>query len=714
MKSINTLTQSILLGSALILAACSDEQAESTADETKITAPQIAIDSDDIGGVVASASGPEAGVWVIAETDDLDTRFHKIVVTDEQGRYVLPDLPDANYQVWLRGYGLVDSAKTPAKPGQLLNLNATSVPDEAAAAKVYPAAYWYAMMKLPEESEYEGIQGGKNGYLMWIKNNGCIGCHQLGNEYTRTIPTSIVAEHKDSATAWMRRAQSGQAGHIMMLMGAGKAKGLPFKYMGEWTDRIAAGALPTEKPDRPTGPERNVVVTVRDWSDEKSFLHDVSGTDRRDPTVNGYGKIYGSPEFSTDNFPILNPTNNTASTFLATVRDEDTPSTLDDPVVASSPVWGDEQIWDSKANSHNPRLDHNGLVWYTARIRGNDTPDFCREGSSHPSAKLFPLKTNARQISVLDPETGDYTFVDTCYGTHHLQFHWDDKHTLWTSGGKDVVGWLDSQKFLETGDAAASQGWAPLILDTNANGKQDAWVEPGEAPDPAKDMRVPANFYAVMPNPADGSIWGSNSFYYPGALVRLDPGANPPYTALGEKYNIPLPGFGMRGADIDSQGVVWSSLGSGHLGRFDRSRCKGPLNGPTATGDHCPEGWSFYDFPGPSFADEPGRSVESSYYTWVDMYDTFGLGKDVPISTANLFDGLHAMVDESFYTFRVPYPMGFYSKGFEGRIDDPDAGWKGRGLWVSSGDRTPWHMEGGTSNKPLVVHFQLRPDPLAK
>ena len=337
MKSINTLTQSILLGSALILAACSDEPAESTADETKITAPQIAIDSDDIGGVVASASGPEAGVWVIAETDDLDTRFHKIVVTDEQGRYVLPDLPDANYQVWLRGYGLVDSAKTPAKPGQLLNLNATSAPDEAAAAKVYPAAYWYAMMKLPEESEYEGIQGGKNGYLMWIKNNGCIGCHQLGNEYTRTIPTSIVAEHKDSATAWMRRAQSGQAGHIMMLMGAGKAKGLPFKYMGEWTDRIAAGALPTEKPDRPTGPERNVVVTVRDWSDEKSFLHDVSGTDRRDPTVNGYGKIYGSPEFSTDNFPILNPTNNTASTFLATVRDEDTPSTLDDPVVASSP-----------------------------------------------------------------------------------------------------------------------------------------------------------------------------------------------------------------------------------------------------------------------------------------------------------------------------------------------------------------------------------------
>ena len=266
----------------------------------------------------------------------------------------------------------------------------------------------------------------------------------------------------------------------------------------------------------------------------------------------------------------------------------------------------------------------------------------------------------------------------------------------------------------ETGDAAASQGWTALVLDTNGNGRPDDYVEPNEPVNPALDKRINAGFYAVMPNPADGSIWGSNTFRYPGSIVRLDPGPNPPETALGEIYNVPLPGFGVRGADIDHNGVVWVSLGSGHLGEFDRRKCQGPLNGPTATGDHCPEGWTFHRLPGPGFDDLPEFSVESSYYTWVDQHDTAGLGANVPMATGNLFDGVHALVDGEFVTLRIPYPLGFYSKGFDGRIDDPAAGWKGRGLWVSEGDRTPWLMEGGTQNKPLVVHFQVRPNPLAK
>ena len=81
----------------------------------------VAIDEDDIGGVVTGPKGPEAGVWVIAETTDLPTRYIKSVVTDDQGRYVIPDLPTANYQVWVRGYGLVDSPRTRAKPGQIVN-----------------------------------------------------------------------------------------------------------------------------------------------------------------------------------------------------------------------------------------------------------------------------------------------------------------------------------------------------------------------------------------------------------------------------------------------------------------------------------------------------------------------------------------------------------------------------------------------------------------
>ena len=145
------------------------------------------------------------------------------------------------------------------------------------------------------------------------------------------------------------------------------------------------------------------------------------------------------------------------------------------------------------------------------------------------------------------------------------------------------------------------------------------------------------------------------------------------------------------------------------MGSFDRRKCKGPLNGPKATGDHCPEGWSFHQYPGPGFQGLGDNSAESSYYSWVDQHDTFGLGKNVPMSTANLIDGLVALKDGQMISLRMPYPLGFYAKGFDGRIDDPNAGWKGRGLWSSSGDRTPWLIEGGKGSKPSAVHFQLAP-----
>src|SRR5262245_42065424 len=88
----------------------------------------VAIDPDDIGRVVTSAKGPEAGVWVIAETTTLPTKLARMVVTDDQGRYVVPDLPRGDYQVWVRGYGLVDSPRQPGKPGQRLNLTAQVAP----------------------------------------------------------------------------------------------------------------------------------------------------------------------------------------------------------------------------------------------------------------------------------------------------------------------------------------------------------------------------------------------------------------------------------------------------------------------------------------------------------------------------------------------------------------------------------------------------------
>jgi hypothetical protein len=687
----------------------------------------VRIDKDDIGGVVTSSKGPEAGVWVIAETQDLPTRFARMVVTDDQGRFVLPDLPKATYNVWVRGYGLVDSPKVRATPGKNMNLKAVVAPNEAAAAKYYPAIYWYSMLKIPDKSEFGGKSKipAKLTQHQWIdtmKINGCVNCHQLGTLSTRTFPKDVpfpLNDFKTSEEAWFRRIQSGQGGETMFNIAVKQLGAAPLRYFADWTDRIAKGELPHEKPPRPQGVERNIVITTWDWLNDKHYLHDLISSDRRYPTVNAYGKLYGSTEHSTDSMPILDPVKHTAVNVVAPVRDADTPMAVgpgyaaSDKIMQPSPYWGNERIWSSRTNNHNGMFDRKGRVWFAASLRNPANPDFCKKGSDHPSAKRFPLERTGRQLTVLDPQTGEYKFIDTCFGTHHLQFGYDVNETLWTSGGGQVVGWINTKMLDETGDLAKSQGWTPMILDTNGNGKRDDYVEPNQPVDPKKDKRISAGFYAVMPSPVDGSIWGTTRAF-PGAVVRVDPGVNPSETALAEIYRVPLPGFGIRGGDIDRNGVVWVSLASGHLGSFDRRKCKGSLNGPKATGDHCPEGWSFYQYPGPGFKGIGENSAESSYYTWVDQHNTFGLGEDVPVSTANLHGGMVALKDGKMVRLIVPYPLGFYAKGLDGRIDDPKAGWKGRGLWSSSGDRAPWLMERGKGSKPLAVHFQFRPDPLAK
>jgi len=125
----------------------------SRADEA---GPAVDIGDSDFGGVVTGPAGPEAGVWVIAETSDLATKFAKVVVTDERGRYVVPDLPKANYSLWVRGYGLIDSAKVQAVPGHPVDLTAVPAPTAAAAAEYYPGVYWYSLLKIPAASEFPG------------------------------------------------------------------------------------------------------------------------------------------------------------------------------------------------------------------------------------------------------------------------------------------------------------------------------------------------------------------------------------------------------------------------------------------------------------------------------------------------------------------------------------------------------------------------------
>ena len=688
----------------------------------------VVIDDDDIGGVVSGPDGPEAGVWVIAETTDLPTKFSRTVVTDGQGSYVIPDLPDATYDVWVRGYGLVDSEKIRLRPGTTQDLQAVLAPDEHAAAQYYPAGYWFSLIEVPAKSEFPGTGPEGNGILPtmrsqaeWLRNlksGGCMACHQLGNKPTREVPAAL-GEFASMEEAWDRRIRSGQAGGSMY--GGLNRMGLSaaLEMFADWTDRIVAGELPPAPP-RPAGVERNVVITQWDWADPTTYLHDEASTDKRDPTVNPYGSIYGALEASADYVPVLDPVSHMTSQVPVPVRDPNTPLAAGAPM-EPSPYWGNEAIWDSRANVHNPMLDERGRVWLTSRVRPAENPAFCREGSDHPSARAFPTTRAGRHLAVYDPVSEEMTLISTCFSTHHLIFAEDENNTLWTSGGGQVIGWLNTKMFDETGDEERSQGWTSLIVDTNGNGQRDDYVEPNEPLDPAKDMRIRSGYYGVAYNPIDGSIWGS-SLGFPGAILRLDPGTEPATTALTEIYETPwgnpeapIQGYSPRGMDIDRNGVVWTPLASGHMASFDRSKCTGPLNGPTATGQHCPEGWTLYPEPLPQLKGlSDSGSAESSYYTWVDQFNTLGLGENVPINTGNESEGLLALSDGEWVVLRVPYPLGFYTKWMDGRIDDPDAGWKGKGLWATYSTRAPFHLETGMGTPSKVVHFQLRPDPLAR
>ena len=689
----------------------------------------VAIDNDDIGGVVTSDKGPEAGVWVIAETKDLPTGFSRSVVTDDRGRYVIPDLPKANYQVFVRGYGLVDSSRVQGVPGKALNLKAVIAPNPKAAAEVYPANYWLSLMKIPDKAEFPiqeqgaGAAGRSQGeFLKQFKTDGCMSCHQMGNKATREIPEAL-GKFDSSVAAWARRVASGHDGGQMdqQLTTLGRNRAL--KMLADWTDRIAAGEYPKEAPPRPQGAERNVVITQWDWADPREYFHDVIAGDKRNPLVNPNGPVYGLHENSSDHMTILDPVKHSWTQVTIPFKEGASLNPNSGAMPNPSPYWGSEIIWNTAISGHSNEMDHKGRTWNTTRVRtAAELPEYCKSGNIY--AKLWPVgggRGGGRQYTVWDPVAKKFEIVDTCFSTFHLNFDNDPDNKIW-SGGGGLAGFVDVNLWDKTKDAGKSQGWTALIVDTNGNGKRDAYVEPNEPVDPTKDKRIGASFYGVMPSPADNSVWGSY-LGFPGGLVRMDPGSNFPETALAEIYQVPfdepraaVQGFSPRGMDVDRDGVAWTVIASGHLAAFDRRKCKGPLNVPhAADGKLCPEGWTLYKVPGPNFpGDVVSAATDSNYYNWSDKFNSLGLGENVQIATGNNSGALLALVNGKWVVLRVPYPLGFYAKSINGRIDDPKAGWKGRGLWTGWANRNPWHNEGGKGKPSMAIKFQVRPDPLAK
>ena len=668
----------------------------------------VAIDNDDIGGVVTGPSGPEAGVWVIAETTDLPTRYAKMVVTDDQGRYVVPDLPKAKYKVWVRGYGLVDSAKVDGEPGKQLNLTAVPAPNEAAAAQYYPAIHWYSMLKIPDASEFGGKSDipdkiTQSEWLSVVKN---IGLHRLPSAGPAVDPHGPRGVRRVQVGRGSMAAphQAGQAGELMTNPLAGYLGGAPYKYFGEWTDRIAKGELPPSKPTRPQGLERNVVVTTWDWGDRRSIP---ARPDRLGPAQPDRQRLWPALRLArirTDVLPILDPKTHTVTDFKAPVRDPDMPESLGPGHAAvesrcrlgllgrgedlgqpgQQPQLHVRQEGPGVAGGGHPRPRQPRLLQEGLRPSlGQAVPDR-EERPPGLDARSQDDEIHLRRHLLRQPSPAvrrQGQAVDSA------------EPGRWPAGSTPRCSTRPAMRpSRKAGRRSCSTSTATASA-TNTS-------SPTSRSMPTRtcaSCRRPGT-YAVMPEPGRRlDLVHRRRVCGPPRCLRFDPD-----TQTGrEVFNVPMPGFGIARRRHRQQGRAVgvarerphraaSTAASARVRSTDRRR-------PAIIVRKAGRSTSIR---GPASKASARTARRSSYYSWVDQHDTFGLGKDVPMSTANLMDGFVALKDGKMISLRVPYPMGFYAKGFDGRIDDPNAGWKGRGLWTSSGDRTPWLIEGGKGRSP--------------
>ena len=299
----------------------------------------------------------------------------------------------------------------------------------------------------------------------------------------------------------------------------------------DWTARVAAGEAPTQAPPRPAGAERNVVVTLWDWGTELDGRTDSTPADVRDGTVNANGLVYGVVQPS-DILAVVDPVEHRASTIPIP---SGAPRILTD--TPESPYYGDDPIWARASDPRSVAMDGEGRVWLTGRIRGEDAqPDFCTD-AANPFADYFPLERGRRQVFLYDPETEQFSEIDTCYSADHNQLGHDGRFYY---GFREGVGWVDTQVWDETGDAEAAQGWCPTVIDTNGDGViSPGWTEPDEPVDPARDHRVAFGCYSPAVNAVDDSVWCSDNGRDDNTLVRLELGDNPPLSCISEVYTPP-------------------------------------------------------------------------------------------------------------------------------------------------------------------------------
>ena len=290
---------------------------------------------------------------------------------------------------------------------------------------------------------------------------------------------------------------------------------------------------------------------------------------------------------------------------------------------------------------------------------------------------LLSTHGNNMELGYYDTKTNKFVTVDTAYNTHHLQFDWQDR--IWTDGGGSAMGEMDTKKLdlnnIQGTEEAAQKTWMRIDMDT-------------------KKM-IPGTGYGVA-SALSTAPFGKR-------LRKLGPQRTSCTCLIQRRGNSKITRCLLR--DVSRMaltsartGMFGFRLGSGHLGRLD-----------VKTGQ-----WKFWDDPGVKFkgtGSETG-TTDFPYFLWVDQFNASGLGKDTVIVTGTASDAMFIFdpKKETFSVFHLPYPLPYYTRGLDGRIDDAKAGWKGRGLWMTYSSYMPKFTE---TRKGSVTHMQIRPNPLA-
>ena len=398
-------------------------------------------------------------------------------------------------------------------------------------------------------------------------------------------------------------------------------------------------------------------------------MHDEIATDKNHPTVNANGKVYAVSAGHGQLVMVDPKEHSTVALDIPTRAPRaDVPSRFPKPNRPSL-FWGTEHLWANPpynpADPHNPMIDSKGRVWMTSKIRPNPDPAWCSDPSNR-FAEWFPLRQSGRQASFYDPKTQQFTLIDTCYSTHHLQFDNDANETRVFQRAHRSDGRLDRHEGLRRDARMNRKRLAGAVRCSirTATGRSRSRGINGRRRGPVSwrqrhaggggrtwtggplirsSIRRSATTCTASSRAPSTLRCGESRERYPGYLVRMERGTNAPSSCKSLVFKVPEPGFDPRGVDIDSNGVVWTALAaSSHLASFDFRKCR-DVSGPAkADGSQCREGWTLYRTNGPKLK---GTEIPADfhYYNWVDQHNISGLGANTPFATGSNSDSLLAL-----------------------------------------------------------------------